>query len=163
MKTGLCPPEALYAVTPGATIQSIAAIYAHAVITEDDYVHRRFGLGVPLNQTRAWTAKLSFPPQVPLDAAWAEGYPTDIAAFREYASTVYGAADACLSSVSDADLARPVTKHMVSLREGRPVVEQALVPLGFDFADMVTMHSIEHAGEISAILGLRGMKGSPWG
>ena len=33
----------------------------------------------------------------------------------------------------------------------------------FDFENLVTLHIVEHAGEISSLVGAMGLKGSAWG
>jgi hypothetical protein len=163
MRVGLCPEALLFESTPGATIAPIGAIYAHAVINEDSYVQRELRGATPLFERAEWASKLAFPPKVALDAGWPARFRTDIPLFRRYARTVYESSDAYVAGLTDADSEGEVPKHVVFLRDGTPAVERRVVTLAFDFADMVTLHIVEHAGEISALLGVKGLKGSPRG
>ncbi len=163
IRIGLCPEALLFESTPGATIAPIGAIYAHAVVNEDSYVQRELQASTPLYERPQWASKLAFPPRVALDADWPARFRTDLPLFRQYARAVYDASDAYLAGLTELDSEREVPKHLVFLRDGAPAVERRPVPLAFDFADMVTLHIVEHAGEISALLGVKGLKGSPWG
>jgi hypothetical protein len=163
IKFGLCPPDILSERLPGATIQSIAAIYTHAVLTEDAFVHRSMLSTDPLFASPAWSSRIAFPPNVGINTEWARDFRPDLRALREYADAVYAATDVCLASAADEDVARMVPKHLAVLREGRPAIEQREVPLWFVLMDDVILHTAEHTGEISALLGARGLKGSPWG
>src|SRR5688572_7546326 len=86
---GRLPPDGLLRRLPGSSLQSIAAIYAHAVITEDAGVHDMLGRE-PLYQAPQWR-RLGLPPQVWLDPPWAATFEPDVPALRSYASAVYDA------------------------------------------------------------------------
>jgi hypothetical protein len=163
IRIGLCPEALLFESTPGAAIAPIGAIYAHAVVNEDSYVQRELRTATPLFERPEWASKLASPPRVALDADRPARFRTDLSLFRLYAQAVYESSDACLAGITEADSEREVPKHVVFLRDGTPALERRPAPLAFDFADMVTLHIAEHAGEISALLGVKGLKGSPWG
>jgi hypothetical protein len=163
IKLDLCPPEVLFERLPGATIQSVASIYTHAVLTEDAFVHRAMQSTEPLFASPAWASRIAFPPNVGIDVEWARDFRPDMRALRDYADAVYAATDACFDSTPEQDLARLVPKHRAVLQDGPPAIERREVPLWFVFMDDVVLHTAEHTGEISALLGARGLKGSPWG
>lgn len=60
LKLDICPEDELFARSPGSTVQSIAAIYAHAVVTEDHSVQRTFRGTEPLHLRPEWTEVLTF-------------------------------------------------------------------------------------------------------
>jgi hypothetical protein len=71
--------------------------------------------------------------------------------FREYATAVYAATDAYVSSLGPADLERKVDTGFVG--------EQTVV---FVLGNIVTWHVAEHNGEIGALKGAQGLKGLPF-
>ena len=163
LKMNLCPEHVMFETPPGATIASIAAIYAHVVLTEDDFIHRQITQAMPLYLSAEWTSKIAFPPKVAQDRGWTAAFRTDMNAFRQYAQAVFAAGESAFTALTDEDLPRPLLSHFVDVKDGRPLVERREVALGLLFSDNVIMHTCEHTGEISALLGSRGLKGSHWG
>lgn len=146
-----CGPEHLTKNIPGSTANSIAATYVHAVLSEDGMVHGMFQGKPTLFETGGWAEKTGVAPQNgPMQTAeWARSV-TLTPAFREYAQAVYGASDAFLANLTDADLERKV--------QG-PIGETTL---GWAVALLLGTHTTEHAGEIAAMKGVLGLKGLPF-
>jgi hypothetical protein len=65
--------------------------------------------------------------------------------------------------MTDGDMERVVQKYVAGIVDRQPAVQREAVSLALDFVDMVTLHTSEHAGEIAALLAIRGLRGSPWG
>ena len=136
-----------------AQTNTIAATYAHAVIAEDIIVHAMLQGGAPLYQSGGWEAKtgVAFPGVPPaLTPEWANAVTLNLATFQEYAKAVYGATDAYLASLSDADTERKTQGPM-----GETTV-------GWMVAVLLATHYPGHAGEIAALKGVQGMKGLPF-
>ena len=164
LKLDLCPEHVMFEAPPGSTIASIAAIYAHIVLTEDAFMHRQLrGAAPPLYESAEWISRVTFPPKVAQDRGWTAAFRTDMNAFRQYAQAVFAAGESAFTALTDEDLARPLLSHFVHVKDGRPLVERREVALGLLFSDNVIMHTCEHTGEISALLGRRGLQGSHWG
>ena len=77
----------------------------------------------------------------------------DLAGLRSYAKEVYAATDACLMSLTDADLARAVDLSALGL--GQMPVKQLLLRA-------LLGNALTHCGEISCLKGLQGVKGYPF-
>ena len=161
MRMDVCPPDGLLRRLPGSSLQSIAAIYAHAVITEEASVHDMLGRE-PLYQAPQWR-RLGLPPQVWLDPAWAATFEPDVPALRSYASAVYDATDGYLTDRMDDSLEEQVTRHMARYEEGQGVIREVTVSRAMLLMDNVVLHTVEHAAEIGALLGVQGLKATPWG
>jgi hypothetical protein len=161
LRIDLCPPALLFEASGGSTIQSIAAIYAHSVVTEDSFVQRQLRGVEPLYESARWASRIRFPPNVAIDADWARTFRPDMTALREYAGMVYGSTGAHLSSAPEEAMSTLIPKYLATEENGRPVVVRKDVPLWFVLTDDVILHTSEHTGEISAILGVRGLEGSP--
>jgi hypothetical protein len=148
-----CSPEILHQVTPASTVNSIAATYAHMLMTEDVIVQARLrGVSV-LFQSGAWQERTGIafigdPPMQTQD--WASGLRMDIDTFRDYAAAVHGATDTYLADLADAELDRTTQGLIRETTVGRIIV------LG------VCTHFLTHAGEISALKGTFGLKGLPF-
>lgn len=148
-----CGPEALHKSLPGATITSIASIYAHLVFAEDVITNAMLLGKPPIYQTDGWEAKTGvpfagMPPSITPE--WAQGLQMNLPAFQEYEKEVSGAVDAYLAGLSDADLARKVSGPF-----GEQTVEWVIV-------NLLGTHAPQHAGEIAALKGVQGMKGLPF-
>lgn len=150
---GLSPDE-LHHQMPGATIQSIAHIYAHVVLSED-WLIRRFVTNEPtLFEKDGWDKKtgiLPFTDRGPSPDWAASVRDCDFSALREYAQVVYAATDAYLASLTPADLDRTVTFG----RLGE-------MPLGRFLSQIVAYHTGLHGGEVCALKGVLGHKGLPY-
>lgn len=135
---------------PGATVGTIASIYAHLVLDEDFIVSGMIQGKAPLHVTGDWAAKSGVhspgsPMQNPEWAAKVKLSP----AFNDYAQAVYAATDAYLAAASNDDLARVVETPM-----GKQPVTSAL--------GLAIYHHAQHSGEIAALKGVFGQKGLPF-
>ncbi len=144
--------DTLNKVVPGATINSIAAVYAHTVWSEDMIVNGML-LGKPLSyKTNDWEAKtgVPFPGDSPELADWAKSFKMDYPKFKEYADAVFANTDSYLANVTDADL---------DAKTQTPIGEQTK---GWAVATILGTHLPQHAGEIAALKGVHGLKGLPF-
>lgn len=86
-----------------------------------------------------------------------------MAVVRRYAEAVYAESERFFATASDEDLSGVLEKHMAARADGKPVIELRRVPAWQVFLDDVVLHMSEHTGEIAALLGVKGHKGSYWG
>jgi len=133
-------------VPPGGKVNTIGAMYGHVATTEDYTVNVMFKGGAPLMMSM--NPGISEPPPMGDWNQWGHHVKTDIAAQRAYAQKVYAAFDAHLATLVDANLAQ-VTKT--------PAGD---MPLGA-FIGLLILNAHCHAGEISALKGLKGLQGYP--
>ncbi len=127
-------------------VASIGANYAHVVTAEDYFVNGLLTGGMPIMMSSS--AGISVPPPFGGWAEWGRTVHVDIATQQAYAQQVYAATDAWLATKSDADL---------SVEAETPIGK---MPLGA-FIGLWILNAHTHAGEISCLKGLRGMKGYP--
>jgi hypothetical protein len=148
-----CSPVTLHETLPGATITSIASIYAHVVFAEDLIIQGMLQQKPPIYQSQGWGNRVSvaMPASPELKVDWAHGVKMDLPGFREYAKAVYAATDAYAGSLSDAALARKVDTGFVG--------EQTVA---FILTSIAAWHVSEHSGEIAALKGVQGLKGLPF-
>jgi hypothetical protein len=151
-----CSDVVLHQNPPGAKVSSIAAIYAHAVISEDIIVHAMLPStpGTPIYLSGGWQEKtgIAFPGIPPMQTdEWARGVRLDLAKFADYAKAVYAATDAYLASLTEANIAEK--------RDGGPFGEATL---GLLVANLLGTHYTTHAGEIAALKGVHGLQGLPF-
>jgi hypothetical protein len=154
-------PDVVYRRLPGSDLQSIGAIYAHAVITEDhSFSEWRDGGALHI---RPEHEALGLSPNVWLDPAWAATFAPDVAALRAYARAVYASTAQVLSTIDDAALAAPRRIHLPAYDEtGAVVIRERDTTDLFAKVDNVLLHLSEHTGEISALLGVQGLKATAW-
>jgi hypothetical protein len=148
-----CDDELLHKQLPGATCNSIAAIYAHAVISEDVIVHAMIRGAEPIYQSAGWEQKTGVPfPGVPpmQTPEWAAKIKMKLPEFQAYAKDVYAATEAYLSSAPDSDMEQ---------KRQSPFGEQTV---GFLVAALLGTHVPQHAGEVAALKGVSGLKGLPF-
>src|SRR4051812_24705755 len=90
-----CEVDVLHHKEPGSTVNSIAAIYAHAVIAEDMVVNVMLMGGSSLFSSNGWPEKTGVPakPMPSMDNDWASTINMNLPAFREFAKTVYDHTD----------------------------------------------------------------------
>jgi hypothetical protein len=144
---GDCPADALTRKLPGATINSIGAVYAHTIFSEDGILNGIIRGEKPVYYTGGWAPKVGLDmPQGGMDPDWTVAL--DISLFRQYAAAVYKATDEYLATVSDAELDRVVDPGFAP-----PMPVRALV------ANLLTWHVGTHQGEISALKGVQGFNG----
>jgi hypothetical protein len=154
-------PDVIYRRLPGSDLQSIGAIYAHAVVTED-HSFRDWREGGALHARDEHRA-LGLSPDIWLDPAWAATFAPDVAALRAYARAVYASTAQVLSTLDDAELDVARRIHLPAYDERDQVVirERDTTEL-FSLIDNVLLHLSEHTGEISALLGVQGLKATAW-
>ncbi len=147
-----CSSETLHVVSEGATIGSIASIYAHAVFAEDFFIQQRMQSRPWLHESEGWAAKTGIPtPQYArMDLAWAAGVKMDLSTFREYARAVHGATEAFIGG-----LGNDIERRVQSPAFGEQTV-------GWYLSTIIAPHTVTHAGEIAALKGIRGLKGLPF-
>ncbi|HUG15784.1 MAG TPA: DinB family protein [Thermomicrobiales bacterium] len=151
--TGM-PAEHLHHRHDGATIQSIAAIYSHTVITEDQMICEFLRNEPPRFDRDGWAEKTGL-------ASGGEGYLNEewtaavanlnIDALREYAQLVYADSDACLATHS-AESLDPV-KQFGGMGE---------MSVGSFWGTIIVWHAMAHGAEIAALTGCLGRKGVPF-
>src|SRR3989304_8983407 len=102
-RIGDCPPDALTRKLPGATINSIGAIYAHTIFGEDGLLNGLVRGETPVYFAGGWAPKVGLEmPQGSMEPDWA--VTPAIKLFCRYAAAVYEATDQDLATVSDAEL-----------------------------------------------------------
>jgi hypothetical protein len=144
---GDCPPEMLANQLPGATINTIGAIYAHSVFSEDGLFHALIRGGTPVYYAQGWAQKVGLDmPQGGLEPEWHPAL--DLATFREYAAAVYKETDDFLANATDADM-----EKIVDAGFAPPM------PVGAFIANIGVWHIATHQGEISALKGVQGVNG----
>jgi hypothetical protein len=144
---GDCPEEALPKKLPGASINSIGAIYAHTIFGEDGILNGLVRGGTPVYYARGWAQKIGIDmPAGTMEPDWAPSI--DLGLFREYAADVYKETDAYLASVSSDELERVVDPGFAPP-----------MPVRLLFANILAWHVATHQGEISALKGVQGLNG----
>lgn len=141
-----CTPELLNHQFGGGTINPIAVIYAHLLLSEDAMMSRALGDGETVFAREGWADRLGFEEAAGFQAAEWRDRAIDVPAFREYAASVYRTTDELLAAASDEVLARNVGRN------------QPMTALEF-VAQIGVLHVSEHWGEIAALKGVRGAKG----
>lgn len=141
--------DTISANPPGARINPIGAIFAHAVLAEDWMVNALV-LGRPqLSETQAQGTGVPAGPPIQTPE-WAVQVHLNLPAFRKYAEAVFsGVADA-LANMSDADFDREIEAFGQRL------------PAGEFLGGMALYHLVGHAGEIAALKGIHGQQGLPF-
>lgn len=147
-----CDDDALHKAHPGATVTSIASIYAHTIFSEDAITQGMLQGKPPIYKSDGWEAKAGVPmPDNPaMDPEWAATVKMDLATFREYAKAVHAATSAYLDSVTDAELQEKVQT---------PIGEQNRE---WVVVNLLGTHMPQHLGEIAALKGVQGLKGLPF-
>ena len=142
-----CPAEALARKLPASTINSIGAVYAHTIFSEDGILNGLVRGGTPVYFAGGWAPKIGVDmPQGGMDPDWAVTLDLDL--FRQYAAAVYQASDEYLATASDAELDRVVDPGFAP-----PMPVRSLV------ANVLAWHAATHQGEISALKGVQGLNG----
>ena len=148
-----CTPETLHKTHPGATITSIASLYAHIVFSEDGIIQGMLQQKPPVYQSEGWAgrASVAMPSTPGLTPEWAHGVRMNLASFREYAKAVYAATDAYVAGLPDTGLERKLDTGFIG--------EQTVA---FILGNVLAWHVAEHGGEIAALKGVQGLKGLPF-
>jgi len=144
---GDCTPGMLGNRLPGATINSVGAIYAHTIFGEDGILNGLVRGASPVYYAQGWAQKIGIDmPQGGLEPNWDVSF--DLGLFREYAAAVYRASDEFIANATDADFTRIVEPGFIP-----PLAVSALI------ADVLVWHVATHQGEISALKGVQGVNG----
>jgi DinB superfamily len=144
---GDCSPEAVARKLPGATINSIGAIYAHTVFSEDGILNYMIRGAAPVYMQGGWAPKIGIDmPQGGMEPDW--DIKMDLPLFRQYAAAVYKATDDYLSSATDAELERVVDLGFAPA-----------APVSSIFGTVLAWHAATHQGEVSALKGVSGVNG----
>jgi uncharacterized damage-inducible protein DinB len=136
----------------GATINSIAAVYAHMVWAEDAIVNGMLQGKPSMYETDGWEAKtgVKHPGSPPSMADWGKTVQMDYAKFKAYSDAVFANTDSYLANVSDAELEQ---------KTQTPIGEQTK---GWVVVTLLGTHAPQHTGEIAALKGVHGLKGLPF-
>jgi hypothetical protein len=135
---------------PSGTAHSVAATWAHAVISTDWQIHSLFDGVQPLSET-AWAGKTGVSEPTPIQTLeWAQNVRIDVPQFKEYAAAVHEALFAYVETKSDQDLDRLVDVSIIGAGDR---------PLRWCLALLVAGHLNQLAGEIAAVKGMQGLKG----
>ncbi len=149
--TGLTS-EQLHHRFENATIESIATIYVHTVMSEDYLMNGKVQNQGTLFDRDGWSEKAGIS-MIPFGgdyAGWLENLPrADFTALREYAEHVYAESDATLADLTEADLDQTVT-----------FVDETT--MGALLGNIIVWHAIHHGGEVCALKGVLGGKGLPF-
>jgi hypothetical protein len=149
--------EQAHAMPPGKA-NSLAASYAHLIVSEDLIVNGVLRGAPPMMASNyAGRTGLSEPMPMPGPewarySEWARDLRIDMPAFRAYASAVYAATDNYLAGVTDDDLDR--TLDLSSLGLGTRTV-------GWVIGRLLIGHTDNMCGECSALKGMQGLTGYP--
>jgi hypothetical protein len=142
----LTPDVAHYSA--GGTTNTIAQLLAHMTIGEDGAFNRNIKGGSRLIESDGWAEKVGIP--LERGAVWGKDWKLNIEAFTEYREAVKASADAYLATMDLADLDKPVEWF----NGPRPAHEVIQI--------VVINHLLGHAGEISTLKGIQGLKGLPF-
>jgi len=146
--------EHLHHRAPGGTVNSIAAIYAHTVMSEDGLVNGMLRKQPPVFATGDWQARVGFGmSETGMQSHdWADTVRMEnLDAFREYAQQVYAATDEYLASLSDGDLDKMIETSFTGP-----------MPLGSFLGSIIVWHAVGHGGEVCALKGCLGGQGLPF-
>ncbi len=150
---GDCGSDVLNKQVAGATVTSIASIYAHMVMSEDAIVNGMMQGKPQLFVTGGWEAKtgVKLPGETSaVNVDWAHAMKMDFGKFQEYAKAVFANTDSYLKSLSDAQMQEKVQT---------PVGEQTRE---WFIVNILATHYPQHGGEIAAVKGVQGLKGLPF-
>jgi len=134
---------------PAGVAMPIGAEYVHVAVSEDYFVSLLQGRA-PLMMSHP-TGANSPPPSDQPWIGWSRTVRVDLDQARAYHQTVYAQTDAFLQSLTDAELEQSFDASAVGL---------GVMTWG-SLLSTLRLNVLCHAGEISAIKGLQGLKGYP--
>jgi hypothetical protein len=147
---------------PDGVANPIGAQYAHVITGKDGFINGRLKGGAPLFAS-TWADKTGLselPPAPATDAPgmpdwseWARRVQINLPVMQEYAAAVFASVDEYLATLTDADLERTIDLTRMGMGE---------VPFGKLLTIVLLADTIAHAGEISCLKGVQGMKGYPF-
>ena len=150
---GDCPEETAHKKLPGSTADTIAAIYAHIMFTQDVVTNVMLAGKQAVYQSDGWDAKtgVPFPQGAPtLAGDWAKEVKMKLPEFHEYGKAVQQSVDSYLADLDESDMQKKVSGPF-----GEQTVEWIVV-------NILGTHLPAHAGEIAALKGVQGLKGLPF-
>jgi uncharacterized damage-inducible protein DinB len=133
---------------PGGTANTIGQILAHVVSGQDLLIGDKLKGGTALH-VQGWAAKSGIPEdrtQIWVKDAWR----LDLEGFRAYHAAVDAQSRAYIESMTPADLDREVAW-----------IRGPEQPVSRLFQVIFINHALGHCGEMSALKGIRGLKGLP--
>ena len=133
---------------PGGTSNTIGQLLAHVVTGQDLLIGEKLKGGSTVF-SQGWAEKTGIPTERPLiwdKTAWR----LNLEGFRAYHAAVEAQSRAYIDSITTADLERQVAW----IRGPEQPVSQL-------FRVIFINHALGHSGEISALKGIRGLKGLP--
>lgn len=138
---------------PQGNAASVAANYAH-LVTSEDFLVNSIANGKPPLMVTTMEGKTGLSELPPQDdwADWARRLQVDVPALRAYAQAVYANTDAFLVGLTAEDLGRNVDLSIFGYGH---------MPLPLFIAMFVAGHANMHAGEVSCLKGLQGLRGYP--
>ncbi len=143
---GLTDEQANY--LPSGTAHPIGAIVQHVLFVEDDTINRRLQGGESIWERDGWGERAGLPNLRGADEAAYRAFRMPAAALDDYRRAVWAASDAYLDTLTEEDLLREM--------ESAGRASSVGAALG-----IVLNHTPIHVGEISAIKGIQGLRGSP--
>lgn len=144
---GDCPAGSVAQKLPGSTINSVGAIYAHTIFSEDGLLNGLIRGQKPVYFTGGWAEKIGLEmPQGGMEPDWNVSLDMDL--FRAYAREVYKATYDYLDTVSDEEFEKTVDAGFAPAMPARSFA-----------ANILAWHVATHQGEISALKGVQGLEG----
>ena len=133
-------------VPPGGKVNTIGGMYGHVAVGEDYFVNVMLKGGAPLMMSM--NPGISEPPPMGDWNRWGHNVKTDIPAQHAYAQKVYESTDAYLATLNDDALTKEIEAPAGKMLLGA-------------FIGLWILNAHCHAGEISALKGLKGLQGYP--
>jgi hypothetical protein len=144
---GDCPSEIVARKVPDSTVNSIGAIYAHTIFSEDGLLNGLIRGDKPVYYSGGWAEKVGVEmPKGGMEPDWLPSL--DLGLFRDYARAVYHSTDAFLTNASETDLDKIVDAGFAPA-----------MPVQSFIANILAWHVATHQGEISALKGVQGLNG----
>ena len=133
---------------PGGTANGIGQILAHLVTGQDLLIGDKLKGGTALH-VQGWAQKTGIPED--RTQIWnKEGWRLNLDGFKQYHAAVDAQSRAYLESITAADLEREVAW-----------IRGPEQPVSRLFQVLFLNHALGHCGEMSALKGIRGLKGLP--
>jgi len=134
---------------PPGTANVISAILLHQAGTEDAIVQQRLRGESRIWERDGWAEKTGITMTPGSRGGWEElkGQTVALTPIQAYAATVHAATDAYLASLTDEELRREMPWPFGGTRTVA------------DFLALIVVHTVFHAGEVSALKGVQGVPG----
>lgn len=135
---------------PGSTINPIAAIYMHALMSEDNFIHTVCQEKPTLYEAENWGDRLGVTRVGGQMAEWGIQVRIVKHIAREYAREVFDETEAYLTVIHPS-----IFDEIIETRLGK-------MPRGEALSSFVLWHQMGHVGEMAALKGVQGIKGWPF-